>query len=413
MKNLLYAQSGGVTAVINATAAAVIETARASGRIGRVLAARHGLVGVLDEALLDTSALSADDLARLARTPGGAFGSCRFDLPDLDVDATHYDRLFEVLAAHEVGWLLCNGGNGSMGTVAKIVNAARRRGFPLVTVGVPKTVDNDIEGTDCCPGFGSAAKYVATSMLEAGMDLRAMASRVGRVFVMEVMGRNAGWLAAATALARRCDDDPPHVVLMPEVPVDRVRLLAEVERTVARVGYCAMAVSEGISWDDGSRVMEQSVDVKGYVQLGGAGQTIARLLGAELDYKYHWSIPDYLQRAAGHLVSATDCELARAVGEAAVEYALAGHDGMMPAIRRLSDAPYRWDIVPVATADIGNRERLVPAHFIRDDGLHLTSSGIDYLRPLLAGELPLPFDGGIPDWRGFELPRVPARVQKA
>lgn len=413
MKNLLYAQSGGVTAVINATAAGVIETARASGQVGRVLAARHGLAGVLDEALLDTSALSAEDLARLARTPGGAFGSCRLDLPDAQADAAPYDRLFDVLAAHEIGYLLYNGGNGSMHTVAQIASEAARRGVPLATVGVPKTVDNDIAGTDCCPGFGSAAKYLAISMLEAGMDLAAMASRVGRVFVLEVMGRNAGWLAAATALARRGEDDAPHIVLMPEAPLNRARLLAEVERTVTRIGYCAITVSEGLSWDSGERVMEQHVDAKGYVQLGGAGQTIARLLSAELGVKHHWAIPDYLQRAAGHLVSATDFEQAHAVGVAAVEYALAGRDGMMSAIRRVSDVPYRWDVVPVATAHIGNRERLVPAYFIREDGLHVTPAASDWLRPLVAGERPAPFEGGLPDWRPFELPRVPARLQKA
>ena len=412
MKNLLYAQSGGVTAVINASAAGVIEAARASGQVGRVLAARHGLVGVLEEALFDTSGLSADEVERLARTPGGAFGSCRFDLPEPEDDAAPYDRLFAVLAAHEVGYLLYNGGNGSMHTVAQIAREAKRRGFPLVTVGVPKTVDNDIEGTDCCPGFGSAAKYVATSMLEAGMDLRAMASRIGRAFVLEVMGRNAGWLAAATALAQRNEDDPPHIILLPEVPVDKARFLAEVERTVARIGYCAVTVSEGVSWADGSRVMEQNVDAKGYVQLGGAGQTIARLISAELGYKHHWAIPDYLQRAAGHLVSATDAAQARAVGAAAVEYALAGRDGMMPAIRRLADAPYQWDIVPVSADAVGNRERLVPAHFIRADGLHVTPAALDYLRPLVAGEQPFPLHDGVPDWRGFDLPRVAPKLQK-
>ena len=406
MKNLLYAQSGGVTAVINASAAGVIAAARASGKIHNVLAGQHGLVGVLDERLYDTSVLSAEDLERLARTPGGAFGSCRFDLPEPENDMAPYDRLFQVLAAHEVGALLYNGGNGSMHTVAQISREARRRGFPLVTVGVPKTVDNDIEGTDCCPGFGSAAKYIATSMLESGMDLRAMAGRVGRAFVLEVMGRNAGWLAAASALARRDENDPPHIILMPEVPLDRARFLAEVERTVERVGYCAVTVSEGISWSDGSRVMEQSVDAKGYVQLGGAGQTIARLISKEFGYKHHWAIPDYLQRAAGHLVSETDAKQAYAVGVAAVDYALAGQDGMLPAIRRISDAPYRWDLVPVAAAEIGNLERRVPAHFIRDDGLHVTPAALDYLRPLIEGEISYSISGGLPDWRGFNLPLV-------
>lgn len=413
MKNLLYAQSGGVTAVINASAAGVIEAARASGQVGRVLAARHGLVGLLDEALYDTSGLSADEVARLGRTPGGAFGSSRLDLPEPENDPAPYDRLFAVLAAHDIGWLLYNGGNGSMHTVAQIAREAARRGFPLVTVGVPKTVDNDIEGTDCCPGFGSAAKYVATSMLEAGMDLRAMASRVGRAFVLEVMGRNAGWLAAATALARRGDDDPPHVILLPEVPLDRARFLDEVERTVARIGYCAVTVSEGVSWADGTRVMEQNVDAKGYVQLGGAGQTIARLISAELGYKHHWAIPDYLQRAAGHLVSATDVAQAHAVGVAAVGYALAGRDGMLPAIRRLADVPYRWDIVPVSADEVGNRERLVPAHFIRDDGLHVTPAALAYLRPLVEGEVPVVFEGGMPAWRALDLPLATKQLGRA
>ena len=409
--NLLYAQSGGVTAVINASAAGVIEAARASGRAGRVLAARHGIVGLLDENLVDTASLSARDLARLAATPGGAFGSCRLDLDAPEDNPAQYDRLFAVLAAHDIGGLLYNGGNGSMHTVTQIASAANARGFPLVTVGVPKTVDNDIEETDCCPGFGSAAKYVATSMLEAGMDLASMASRVGRVFVMEVMGRNAGWLAAAVALAQREQDDPPHIVLMPEVPVDRSRLLAEVERCVARIGYCAIAVSEGVSWVGGERVMEQHTDSKGYVQLGGAGQTLARLIHAELGFKHHWAIPDYLQRAAGHLVSATDFEQARAIGQSAVAYALEGRDGMMPAIRRLSDAPYRWDIVPASAADVGNRERRVPAHFIREDGLHVTPAALAYLRPLIAGEVSVPYEGGVPAWRGFDLPAVPKRLQ--
>lgn len=412
MKNLLYAQSGGVTAVINASAAGAISAARLSGQMGRVLAARHGLVGLLEEALYDTSGLTAGQVEQLGRTPGGAFGSCRLDLPEPEDDPAQYDRLFEVLAAHDIGWLLYNGGNGSMHTVAQISREARRRGFPLTTVGVPKTVDNDIVGTDCCPGFGSAAKYVATSMLEAGMDLRAMASRVGRAFVMEVMGRNAGWLAAATALARRGADDPPHIILMPEAPVDRARFLAEVERTVARIGYCAVTVSEGVSWSDGSRVMEQHVDNKGYVQLGGAGQTIGRLISSEFGFKQHWSIPDYLQRAAGHLVSAVDVAQARAVGVAAVDYALAGRDGMMPAIRRTSDKPYRWDVVPVAAHDVGNRERLVPAEYIREDGMHVTPAALAYLRPLIDGEVPFAFSGGVPNWHSFDLPLVANKLQK-
>jgi len=409
--NLFYAQSGGVTAVINATAASVIEAARArAGELGTVLAGRHGILGALDEDLIDTAQLSARDLHLLAHAPGGAFGSCRFDLDTPEANPAQYERLFAVFAAHDIGYFLYNGGNGSMDAVAKLSAAARRRGYPLVCVGVPKTVDNDLEGTDCCPGFGSAAKYAATAMLEAGLDLAAMTSRVGRAFVLEVMGRNAGWIAAATALAARDEDEPPHIVLMPEVPFDEAVFIAQVEKTTARLGYCAITVSEGIRHRDGTLVMEQNQDAKGHVQLGGAGQCVARLIYARLGYKYHWAIPDYLQRAAGHLVSATDHAQARAVGRAAVDYALAGRDGTMAAIRRLADAPYRWTVEPVAVSAIANLERRVPAHFIRADGLHVTEAAHTYLRPLIEGETAPPYADGLPDYPRFALGAVARRL---
>lgn len=410
--NLFYAQSGGVTAVINASAAGVIRTARAHpAHFGRVFAGRNGILGALDENLIDTSSLSDDDLQALASTPGGVFGSCRFDVDAPEANPAQHDRLFDVFAAHDIGYFLYNGGNGSMDTVDKVSRAARARGYPLVCVGVPKTVDNDLEGTDCSPGFGSAAKYVATSMLEAGMDLRAMLSRTGRAFVMEVMGRNAGWLAGATALAVRRDDDPPHLILMPEVPLDKEHFLARVEETVTRIGYCAISVSEGIRHADGSRVMEQKKDAKGHVQLGGAGQCVSRMIDDAFGFKCHWAIPDYLQRAAGHLVSTTDHAQAWAVGCAAVDYALEGRDGFMAAIRRLSDAPYAWDVVPVPVAEIANLERLVPAHFIRADGLHMTDAALAYLRPLVEGERVAPFSGGVPDYRAFDLTSVTRRLR--
>ena len=407
-RNLFYAQSGGVTAVINATAASVISTARIhADRIGTVFAGRHGILGALDEDLIDTASLTDDDLRALRHTPGGVFGSCRFDLDAPEDNPAQYDRIFDVFAAHDIGWFLYNGGNGSMDTVGKLSAAARARGYPLVCIGVPKTVDNDLEGTDCSPGFGSAAKYVATAMLEAGRDLDAMASRVGRAFVLEVMGRNAGWLAAATALAARDDDEPPHIILLPEVPFDPARFLSRVHDTVARLGYCAITVSEGIRHADGSLVMEQSHDTRGHVQLGGAGQCIARAIHAEFGYKHHWAIPDYLQRAAGHLVSATDHAHAVAVGEAAVRHALDGLDAVMVGIRREADDPYAWTLQPVPIAQVANLERRVPASFIREDGLHVTAAARRYLRPLISGEMPLPFAAGVPDYRRFRFETQP------
>lgn len=393
--NLLYAQSGGVTAVINASAAGVIEAARARpDRVDRVLAARHGILGVLAEELYDTAAL---DTAALAHTPGGAFGSCRFDLPVEDEQPALYDRLFAVLGAHRIGALLYNGGNGSMELIGRLSAAARRRSYPLVCVGVPKTVDNDIEGTDCCPGYGSAAKYLATSMREAGLDVAAMAGRTGSLFVMEVMGRNVGWLAAATALAARHPDEAPHIVLLPEVAFDETAFLARVQEVVERLGYCAVTVAEGIRRADGTLVMEQGRDARGHVQLGGAGESIARLVYDRFGYKHHYASPDYLQRAAGHWVSATDHAQALAVGRAAVDFALAGRDGAMASIRRLSDAPYAWDVVPVDAFGVANLERRVPRAFIAADGMQVSAAGRNYLRPLIAGEIAVPCVDGLPD----------------
>ncbi|MCK2095703.1 6-phosphofructokinase [Thauera aromatica] len=408
---LLYAHSGGVTAVINATAAAVIAAAREQeGRIGGVLAAHRGIVGVLHEDLIDTSGLDAAALARLARTPGGAFGSCRFDLPH-DDDGKVMERLFAVFDAHEVGFLLYNGGNGSMDAVARLQAEARRRAHPLVCIGVPKTVDNDIVGTDCCPGFGSAAKYLATSMLEAGLDIASMAGPKGSVFVMEVMGRNTGWLAAATALAAGGDPErPPHIVLVPEAAFDEEAFLARVRETTERLGYCAITVAEGIRRTDGSLLMEKSHDARGYVQLGGAGSAVARMIHERLGYKHHWAIPDYLQRAGGHWLSATDHAQAIAVGRAAVAYAVQGLGGTMPAIRRVRDAPYQWDMAPLDCDAIANLERTLPADFVRADGLHVTAAACDYIRPLIVGEFTQPTQHGLPDYRAFDLPRLGRRL---
>ena len=395
--NLLYAQSGGVTAVINASAVGVIRAARAAGeRIGQVLAARNGILGVLAEELVDTATLDDRDLQVLSSSPGGIFGSCRFDLDHEAENPAQFDRIFEVFAAHRIGYFLYNGGNGSMDSVAKLSAAARRRGYPLVCIGVPKTVDNDLEGTDCSPGFGSAAKYLATSMLEAGRDLQSMASQVGRVFVMEVMGRNAGWLAASTMLAAQTEDDPPHLVLLPEVALDETRLLRAVQETVERIGYCAITVAEGIRYASGEPVMEQAHDNKGHVQLGGAGQCITRLVQSHLSYKSHWAIPDYLQRGAGHLLSATDHAQALAVGEKAVEYALDGIDGVMVAIKRLSDQPYAWAVTHVDADSIANLEKRVPDSYLREDGLHLNAAARRYLSPLIEGEIAPAWRSGLP-----------------
>ncbi|TAH42502.1 MAG: 6-phosphofructokinase [Gammaproteobacteria bacterium] len=383
--NLLYAQSGGVTAVINASACAVIETAR-KHKV-RVLAARNGIIGALREELIDTSKESASAIAALRHTPGGAFGSCRFKLKSIEQSRAQYERLIEVFRAHDIRWFLYNGGNDSADTANKISQVGKALGHPLTVVGIPKTVDNDLAVTDCCPGFGSVAKYTAVSVLEASLDVASMAESSTKVFVMEVMGRHAGWIAAAAGLAGKSADEAPHIILFPEIPFDEEAFLVRIKATVERVGWCTVVVSEGVRNKDGKFLSEVGTrDAFGHAQLGGVAPLLAALVKQKLGYKYHWAMPDYLQRSARHIASKTDVEHAYAVGKAGVEYALAGHNAVMPVIVRTSDAPYRWKIEPAPLDKVANHEKTLPKSFIRRDGYGITEAARRYLEPLIRGE---------------------------
>lgn len=383
--NLLYAQSGGVTAVINASACAVIETAR-KHKV-RVYAARNGIIGALREELIDTSKESASAIAALRHTPGGAFGSCRFKLKSIEESRPQYERLIEVLRAHDIRWFLYNGGNDSADTANKISQIGKALGHDVKVIGVPKTVDNDLAVTDCCPGFGSVAKYTAVSVLEASLDVASMAESSTKVFVMEVMGRHAGWIAAAAGLAGKTADDAPHIILFPEIPFDEEAFLARVKATVERVGWCTVVVSEGVRNKDGKFLSEVGTrDAFGHAQLGGVAPLLADLVKQKLGYKYHWALPDYLQRSARHIASKTDVEQAYAVGKAGVEYALAGKNAVMPVIVRTSDAPYRWKIEPAALSKVANHEKTLPKNYIRRDGYGITEAARRYLEPLIRGE---------------------------
>ena len=396
---LLYAQSGGVTAVINATAAAVIETARA--KKVKVLAARNGILGALREELIDTTKESAAAIRALAHTPGGAFGSCRVKLKSLDSDRDKYERLLAVLKAHDVRWFLYNGGNDSADTALKVSQLAREFDYPLTCIGVPKTVDNDLAVTDCSPGFGSAAKYTAVSVREAALDVAAMADTSTKVFVYEAMGRHAGWLAAAAGLAGAGIDDAPHLILFPERPFNEADFLARVDATVKRVGYCVVVASEGIQTPDGRFVADAGggKDSFGHTQLGGVASHLAGRVKDTLGYKVHWTLPDYLQRSARHLASKTDLEQAEAVGRRAVEFALKGMNAVMPVIVRTSDAPYRWKIEAAPLTKVANHEKKMPAGFIRRDGYGITPAARKYLEPLIRGESPPPYGrDGLPKY---------------
>ena len=383
--NLLYAQSGGVTAVINTSACAVIQTAR-KHKI-RVLAARNGIIGALREELIDTSKESASAIAALRHTPGGAFGSCRFKLKSLEQSRAQYERLIEVFRAHDIRWFLYNGGNDSADTANKISQIGKALGHDVTVVGVPKTVDNDLAVTDCCPGFGSVAKYTAISVLEASLDVASMSESSTKVFVMEVMGRHAGWIAAAGGLAGKSADDAPHIILFPEIPFDEESFLARVRATVERVGWCTVVVSEGVRNKDGKFLSEVGTrDAFGHAQLGGVAPLLADLVKQKLGYKYHWALPDYLQRSARHIASKTDVEHAYAVGKAGVEYALAGRNAVMPVIVRTSDVPYRWKIEPAPLGKVANHEKTLPKNYIRRDGYGITEAARRYLEPLIRGE---------------------------
>lgn len=408
---LLYAQSGGVTAVINATASAVITEARVHKV--KVLAARNGILGALREDLIDTSKESAASIRALAHTPGGAFGSCRYKLKSLEDDRARYERLLEVLRAHDVRWFLYNGGNDSADTAWKVSQLAEAFGYPLHCIGVPKTIDNDLAVTDTCPGFGSAAKYTAVSVREAALDVAAMADTSTKVFIYEAMGRHAGWLAAAAGLAGQSPDDAPQIILLPERTYDEAAFLAQVRKVVERVGWCVVVASEGIQNADGQFVADAggAKDSFGHTQLGGVASYLAGQVKQALGYKVHWTLPDYLQRSARHLASYTDWAQAQAVGKAAVRYAMEGRNAVMPVIVRGSDAPYRWRIEPAPLAKIANHEKKMPAGFIRKDGFGLTDRARRYLQPLIQGEAPLPYGrDGLPKYVTLKNVPVPRKL---
>ena len=411
-RNAFYAQSGGVTAVINATAAGVIETARAhKGSIGTVLAGRNGIIGALTEDLIDTSKDSAAAIAALIHTPAGAFGSCRYKLKGLDESRAQYERLIEVFRAHDIGYFFYNGGNDSADTCLKVSQLSERLGYPLVAVHVPKTVDNDLAVTDNCPGFGSVAKYVATSMREAAFDVASMAKTSTKVFVLEVMGRNAGWITAAVGMAEDAATPIPLVLLFPEIPFDEAKFTAAVETNVKQFGYCCIGVSEGLRSADGKLMAETGTkDAFGHAQLGGVGPMIAGIVRDRLKYKFHWAVADYLQRAARHIASKTDLEHSYAVGKAAVQLAISGRNAVMPAIIRKSDSPYRWKIEAVPLDKVANVEKKLPQDFISADGFGITAKARTYLAPLIRGETFPPFKDGVPRYVRLKNVAVPKKL---
>ena len=411
--NAFYAQSGGVTAVINATACGVLQTAAEhKDVIGKVLVGANGIVGALNEELIDASKESKRAVAALRTTPGGAFGSCRYKLKPYAEDPREYQRLLDVFKAHNIRYFFYNGGGDSQDTANKVSQLGARVGYPLQCIGVPKTVDNDLPITDCCPGFGSVAKYVAVSTKEAALDIESMCATSTKVFVLEVMGRHAGWIAAAGALAREQAGDPPHIILLPEVPFKQQQFLRRVKATVAEKGFCVVVVSEGVRFANGKFVGESGAakDAFGHAQLGGVAPVIANLVTSKLGYKNHWAVADYLQRSARHIASATDVEQAYALGRAAVKLAVAGKTAVMPTIVRTNDAPYRWKIGEAKLSRVANIERFMPKSYISKDGFDITPKALRYLRPLIAGEDYPRYKNGVPEYVRLKQQRVAKKL---
>jgi 6-phosphofructokinase 1 len=399
-KNAFYAQSGGVTAVINASACGVIEAARKNkAKIGKVYAGRNGIIGALTEDLIDTGKESAAAIKALRTTPSGAFGSCRYKLKSLEQNRREYERLIEVFKAHDIGYFFYNGGGDSADTCLKVSQLSETMGYPISAVHVPKTVDNDLPITDNCPGFGSVAKYIAVSTREASFDVASMSKTSTKVFVLEVMGRHAGWIAAAGGMASSKDTPIPIVILFPEIAFDRAKFLAKVDEAVKKFGYCTVVVSEGVHDAEGKFLSDQGLrDAFGHAQLGGAAPVIASMVKDELKLKYHWAVADYLQRAARHIASKSDVEQAYATGKAAVEFALKGHNAVMPAIKRVSNKPYKWKIDMAPLAKVANVEKMMPRDFITEDGFGITQKCRDYLAPLIKGEDYPPYKDGLPQY---------------
>ena len=409
MKNAFYAQSGGVTAVINASASGVIETARKhSDKIGTVYAGENGIIGALTENLIDTSVETDADIAALTHTPSGAFGSCRYKMKSLEANRAEYERLIEVFKAHSIGYFFYNGGGDSADTCLKVSQLSESMGYPIQAIHIPKTVDNDLPVTDNCPGFGSVAKYIAVSTMEASFDVASMAATSTKIFVLEVMGRHAGWIAAAGGLV---DSSIPVVILFPEIDFNEEKFLEKVDMNVKEFGYCTIVVSEGTKWPDGKFLAEQGTrDDFGHAQLGGAAPVVANIVKKALGYKFHWAVADYLQRSARHLASNSDVEQAYALGKAAVEMALDGKNSIMPSIVRLSNNPYKWEIGYGELKDIANVEKMMPENYISEDGFSITKSCREYLLPLIEGENYPPYNNGLPDYVVMQKSKVKKKL---
>jgi 6-phosphofructokinase 1 len=408
--NLLVAQSGGPTCAINASVAGVVTEAGKHACITEIYGGLNGIYGILNENLCDLNEEMARAIEGLKHTPAAALGTCRYKIDfkrNPEAAAKDMDRLFEVFQAHNIRYFFYAGGNDSQDTSHKIHEEAVKRGWSMKVIGVPKTIDNDLPHTDHCPGYGSVIKYCSATTMEIGFDVGSMATDDGSCCIVEVMGRSAGWIAAGTVLAKRDSDDPPHIILVPEIQYDLDAVLAKVKETVEKNRYCVMVVGEGIRNAQGEEIGadKTKLDAFGHPLLSGAADRLAELIQGKLGTKTRTVKLGYAQRAAAHFASATDINESFACGEAAVRAATNGMSGLMVKIVRRSSHPYKWELALQPLEDIANVEHFVPREWISEDGMLPNEKFVEYARPLVEGETQPPMEGGLPKY--VTLQKVP------
>jgi 6-phosphofructokinase 1 len=399
--NLLVAQSGGPTAVINSSIAGVISEAGRHECIEEIYGGMNGVYGILQENLIDIGEENTKSIQSLKHTPAAALGTCRYKInfkTDAEQAEKDMNRLFEVIEAHNIRYFFYAGGNDSQDTTNKVHLEAAKRGYDIRAIGVPKTIDNDLPHTDHTPGYGSVIKYNATTVMEVGADLRSQATDEGSCCIIEVMGRSAGWIAAGTVLAKEREDDPPHIILLPEIPFNETKFLVKAMDTVTKNGYCVVVVGEGLKDTEGNEIGadKTKLDAFGHPVLAGAAERLAEIVEPALNLKTRTVKLGYAQRAAAHYASQTDVDEAFACGEAAVRAAIEGQSGFMVKLVRESDEPYKWSTGLQPLEDIANQEAFIPRDWISEDGWLPNEKFEKYARPLIQGELHLPTKGGLP-----------------
>ena len=412
--NIFYAQSGGVTPVINATASGLIEHFFKNKKyFGRFYAGKNGILGALNEELIDITSENKMELKLLSKTPGGAFGSCRLKLKDYVKSEREFQRIYEVFKAHNIRYFFYNGGGDSQDTTNKISKFFKIKGYAISCIGLPKTIDNDLPITYCCPGYGSVAKYIATSTLEASLDVKSMSQTSTKVFILEVMGRHAGWLAASSGIIKTKAEEPPHIILFPEVEFKQTDFLRKVRGVINKYGYCVIVASEGIKSKNKFISDSGLKDSFGHAQLGGVAPVLSNMITSKLNIKVHWAVSDYLQRSARHIGSRVDVEQAYMLGKSGIDYAKKNiTDVMLTIIRVNNKSKFQWKVSHTPLDNVANQEKMLPRNFIKSNGYEISKSCRSYITDLTQGEDYPSYANGFPRYANLNCKTIKKKLKK-